>query len=258
MFFLLPALIYSLLYAGIFEVFFWLQIKLDAGFYARYEFGILLLFLILVGGFSIYSLRKISKKIKIASLPVIYSLSSFLLQYLIDSPAEKQIFILLSGILFYFFLVSLYRLGQYEKDQTARGLIASFLVAGLFFFYSSVYGIYLNFAVPLYFLILLYASATAWASYQYFLLIEENRMRIIFFSLVLAFVIGEIAWVINFWPFGHLTTGAITIMLFYVFWDLAQSHFLNLLSKKRVLANLILFSVLIGLVLASSHWLPAV
>jgi hypothetical protein len=258
MFFLLPALIYSISFIILFEFFLWLQIELNIDFYARYEIAIFSLFLVAVGLFSIYALRKINQKTGAASLPLVYSVSAFILQYLIDSPVEKQIFIILSGFLFYFFLVSFYRLSQYEKDQTARGLVASFLVAGLFFCYSSFYGIYLNFAIPLFVLMLFYAVITGWPSYQYFLLIEKNKQKVAFISLLLALIAGELAWVVNFWPFGYLTTGAIMIMLFYVFWDLAQSYFLNLLSKRRVLANLFLFAVLIGLVLTTSRWLPAV
>jgi len=62
----------------------------------------------------------------------------------------------------------------------------------------------------------------------------------------------ELIWTMNFWPFGYLTTGVIALILYYILWDLTQSFFLKLLSKKRVVANMIFFSALIVIILLSS------
>jgi uncharacterized PurR-regulated membrane protein YhhQ (DUF165 family) len=97
---------------------------------------------------------------------------------------------------------------------------------------------------------------TTLVSFQYFWLINDDKKNVLNFSLVLGFVMAEIVWVLNFWPFGYLTTGVITLIFYYVFWDLVQCHFLNNLSKKRVVANMIIFALMVTMVLSSTRWLP--
>jgi hypothetical protein len=161
--------------------------------------------------------------------------------------------------MFYLYLLGAWRLKSYSGDQTAKGLIAASATATIFFFYTTVYGIYLNFLVPLWVLMILFLLATVFVSYQYFFIIKEKSRKLIWtYSLILGMIMAEIAWVINFWPFGYLTAGVISLIFYYILWDLAQSYFLNLLSRKRVVANMIFFTFLIGLILASSRWLPTV
>jgi hypothetical protein len=95
-------------------------------------------------------------------------------------------------------------------------------------------------------------------SFQYFWLINDNKKNVLNYSLILGLIMAEIVWVLNFWPFGYLTTGVITLIFYYVFWDLATCHFLDELSQKRVIANMIFFGLLITLVLSSARWLPVV
>ncbi len=258
MFFSFPVLFHTLLFTAVHEILVIIKTKISLELYARLELSIVVIFLVAILLLAAWSAKKVGKKWGYAIIPAILAFSSVLLHYLIDSTAGKQIFIALSSFLYYLALLGTYRLGDYQKDQTARGLVSSSLIAAIFFFYSSVYGIYLNFAIPLWIFMLLFLGATFGASRQYFLLINPDRKIVSSYSLILGMVIAEIAWVINFWPFGYLTTGVIVLMLYYVLWDLVQSHFLNLLSKKRVVANMAFFSFLIILILATSRWLPAI
>ena len=104
-----------------------------------------------------------------------------------------------------------------------------------------------------------YLFITLLVSYQYFSIIKDGDRRTVWiYSLLLALAMVEIVWTINFWPFGYLTAGTIALILYYVLWDLIQSYFLNLLSRRRVVANMIFFSVIITLVLLSSKWIPVI
>jgi len=147
---------------------------------------------------------------------------------------------------------------MYYRDKTARGIIAAGSIATFFLFYALSYGIYLNFDIPLWVLMLVLTFVTILVSFQYFWLINENKKHVLNYSLVLGLVMAEIIWVLNFWPFGYLTTGVITLIFYYVFWDLVRCHFLDELSKKRVVANMIFFGFLVALVLSSARWLPVV
>lgn len=214
--------------------------------------------IIVLFAISVVGSKVIGKKWSYAIIPALFSLSSIALLYLIDSIPEKQIFVLLSVLLYYLGFIGIHRLREYPKDQTARGLIAASSMTVAFFFYTGIYGIYLNFLVPLWALMLAFLLATTAIAYQYFSMVNSNKKVVWSYSITLGMVMAELAWVINFWPFGYLTTGVIVLMLYYVFWDLVQSYFLNLLSKKRVIANVVFFSFFIALILLTSRWLPAV
>lgn len=245
MFFHFKVLLYALLFALGLELFVFAE-----------GYGIILASAILL--IAVWGSRKIGKRWLFAITPFFFVFSSASLLYLIDSLAEKHIFIFFSTALYYLVLLGIYRLNAYAKDQTARGMVAASGTAALFFFYTSVYGAYLNFPIPLWILMLLFFSATVPISYQYFSLIKKHRRAVFLYSMILGLSMAEIAWVVNFWPFGYLTTGVIALIFYYILWDLVQSHFLNLLSKRRVVANVIFFIFLAALVLTSSRWLPIV
>lgn len=216
--------------------------------------------LILVGLLllSLYEGRKIGGKWKFSILPVFFALFSAVLLYLITLDYEQQIFIILSSLMYYLSLFSAYRLGKYGGDQTARGMNMAATVATIFFAYAGAYGFYLNFLVPLHYLMFVYLAVTLLVSGQYFSIIKpEDGKTAWVYSFLLALIMAEIIWTMNFWPFGYLTTGVCALILYYILWDLTQSHFLNLLSKKRVIVNLVFFSIMISMVLLSSKWIPA-
>ena len=209
--------------------------------------------------FSLYEGRKIGGRWFFSILPTFFVVSSVALLYLIGLLYEQQIFIVLSAGMYYLSLLSADRLGQYDGDQTAKGMNMAAASATIFFTYASAYGLYLNFLVPLYHLMLVYLMVTLLVSFQYFVIIKKNQRRIVWmYSFLLALIMAEIVWTMNYWPFGYLTTGVIALILYYVLWDLTQSYFLNLLSKKRVVANMVFFSSLIAVVLLSAKWIPVI
>ena len=115
-----------------------------------------------------------------------------------------------------------------------------------------------GYLVPLYYLMLVYLVTTFFVSYQYFSIICVNKKKVWLYSLVVSLVMAEIAWTINFWPFGYLTSGAVALILYFVLWDIIQKNFLDIIRKKRIIFNLIFFSVLASLVLISSKWIPVI
>jgi phosphotransferase system glucose/maltose/N-acetylglucosamine-specific IIC component len=208
---------------------------------------------------SLYEGRKIGHRWRYSILPVLYTLSSVALLYLIGIFYEQQVFIILSSLLYYLSLLGASRLGNYEGDQTARGMNTAASSATIFFAYASAYGLYLNFLVPLYLLMLTYLIITLFVSYQHFAIIKKDSARTVWiYSFLLALAMAELIWTMNFWPFGYLTTGVIALILYYVLWDIISSHFLDLFSRQRIITNTVLFSVLIVIILLSSKWIPVI
>jgi hypothetical protein len=159
----------------------------------------------------------------------------------------------------YLALLGAYRLGKYEKDQTAKGMNEAATSATIFFTYTGAYGLFLNFLVPLYVLMLTYFLVTLLLSYQYFSIVKnDGKEKVLVYSSILGLSMMEIAWIINFWPFGYLTTGVIALILYYMLWSIIQSYFLTILSKRRTVINLLFFSFLILLVLLTSKWIPVI
>ncbi|HEX8973861.1 MAG TPA: hypothetical protein VF817_00025 [Patescibacteria group bacterium] len=214
---------------------------------------------IAVLGVYFYQVAKdISQKSSMTPMPVLFALSTFGLLYFVQSQIESAILAVLSALAYYFIHIALYRLRSYSKDKTAHGIIGAGAVATIFLFYAMALGIYLNFAISLWILMIVLMSVTVLVSFQYLWLLNEDTKKVFSYSLVLGLVMGEIVWVVNFWPFGYLTSAAVTLIFYYVFWDLVQGHFSDNLSKRRVVSNLIVFSILSAIVLASSPWLPVV
>lgn len=208
---------------------------------------------------SLYEGRSIGGKWIFSVLPMFFVLSSVALLYLISGDVQQQIFIFLASSMFYLSLFSAYRLGKYSGDQTAKGMNMAAAFATIFFTYASAYGLYLNFLVPLYYLMITYLVVTLLVSFQYFVIIKKDEInKVWMYSFLLAMIMAEIIWTMNFWVFGYLTTGVIALILYYILWDLTQSYFLNLLSQKRVVANMVFFSCMAVLVLLTSKWTPVV
>lgn len=245
MFFHLKSLLYSILFLAIFQVI----------FFNENLIWIAGTFLLL---FSTWSAKKVGGKYSFSIIPIVFSISSILLFYLIDFSADQQAFMIIASIVFYFILLGIFRLKSYSKDQTARGIASGGLLATVFFFYSGFYGLYINFSIPLWLLMFVFLAITFILSYHYLSAISSDKNKALSFSVILGFAMAEISWVINFWPFGYLTTGVIALIFYYMFWDLAQSYFTQKLSKRKIAFNLIFFSLLIGLILVTSRWQLAV
>ena len=208
---------------------------------------------------AIYNGIKLGGRWFFSILPFFLTLSSMSLLFLITVKTEKHVFIALAASIYYLAVFGIYRLGLYMDDQTARGMNMAAMAVTIFFTYASAYGFYLNFFVPLYYLMLAYWLVTLLVGCQYFMIIKKDDRRMVWaYSFLLAFVMTEIVWIMNFWPFGYLTAGVIALILYYVIWDLIQSYFLNILNKKRVVANMVFFPAIVALVLLSAKWLPIV
>jgi hypothetical protein len=218
-----------------------------------YVIAISLFLLSLIEGYSS------GKKWIFSILPAFFTISSIALLYLIAPVIQRQTFILLSSLMYYLSLFSSYRLGIYIKDQTANGMNKAATAATIFFAYASAYGLYLNYLVPLYMLMLAYLLITLLVSYQNFYIIRQNNSTVVWaYSFILSLAMAELIWTMNYWPFGYLTTGVIALILYYVLWDLIQSYFLDILKKRRVVVNMVFFSIMIVLVLLSAKWVPVI
>ena len=204
---------------------------------------------------SLAAIRRLTKRSSDAFLPFLLSFSSPLLLSLIDRPAERVVFVILGALMYYMALLGNYRLHHAPTDKTGEAFLNTSAMAGIFFFYAGLYGFYLNFTFPLWGLMLLFVIGTTLTSYETFISVDKSkRRRVLFYSMLTGLVMGEMAWVMSFWPFGYLTTGALGLIAFFVVWDISFDAFRNTLSLKKALFRVLFFLALMLLLLWSSPW----
>ncbi|NTW30057.1 MAG: hypothetical protein HGB34_01365 [Candidatus Moranbacteria bacterium] len=219
-------------------------------FWVGYLFSTLFLSIL-----SLVSAKKITKQLRNSFIPLLLSFSAPSVLALVDDRGEKLVFSLLASGMYYVAFLALYRLRFAPKDRTARSLLSVAMLSALFFFYAAAFGFYLNFSVPLSALVFSFAIGSFGAAFQTLSsALPGDKRRVALYASIVAFAVGEIAWTISFWPFGYLATGAVSLLSFFILWDMANSLFLGLISRKRTLWYLAISLVSIGLVLATSPW----
>lgn len=204
---------------------------------------------------SIIATERVTHRIIDAALPILLSITVPVLLSLIDAPIERELFVIIAGGMYYLGLLALYRLRSAPTDQTAQSLLSMVIMATMFFFYSGIYGFYVNFNFPLWGLMVLFFLGTGAVSYQALVSRERrNRWRSLFYSLVMGLIMGECAWAFGFWPFGYLTTGALALILYAVLWDVTFMTFYGELSLKRAVIRILFLLAFVLLILASTPW----
>lgn len=211
--------------------------------------------IVLLLAISFLASQRLTRRKSDVALPGALSLSVPILLSLIDSPAKIHLFIVLTGVMYYFSLLGLYRLRTAPQDQTALAFLNAAIMAVVFFFYSGVYGFYLNFNFPTWGLMLLFFTGTALVCYQTFISAErKQRERARLYSVLVGFVMGELSWMMSFWPFGYLTTGAFALIFFFLLWDIALDAFREQLSLKKAAWRIVFFFGLMLVLLMSTPW----
>jgi hypothetical protein len=98
---------------------------------------------------SVIAAERVTHRIVDAALPILLSVTAPVLLSLIDAPVERELFVVIAGGMYYLGLLALYRLRSAPTDQTAQALLSTAIMAAMFFFYSGIYGFYVNFNFPL-------------------------------------------------------------------------------------------------------------
>lgn len=177
---------------------------------------------------------------------------------LVDDLLQRKLLAFIAAAVYYAVALAALRLRSCSKDQTARSLIAAATIATLFLFYASAYGIYLNFAISLWTLLLVLSAVTALATFQYMSLLSQDRSKVLAYAALSAMLMAEAFWGLSLWPFGYLTTGVIALIFYYVLWDLIQCRLAEMPLKSRAVANIALLAALTSAVLATTRWIPVV
>ncbi len=215
-------------------------------------YGFSILFLSCIAAISV---KKVTKKYSGIPIPLLFAIATPTLLFLIDKLFHRQLFAFLASIAFYSLLLGLYRLRFAPRDETARAFLSASAMAALFLFFASMYGLYLNFTVPLPVLLLSFFLGTLGIAYQTFFSVSfGNRKQSLLYASFLGLVSAEAVWVASFWPFGYLTSGAVLLVFFSFLWEFLFSDLSGVFSQKRMYTRAALSLFLFALLLSSSPW----
>lgn len=189
-----------------------------------------------------------------ASLVSIFSLSVSGLIFFVDSFFLRQVVVGVALFLL-FFAMREYRQLNRAQEISLKGILFIFHFMTLFFFFAFSLAVHINFTIPQVLLMFFYGIVIFFVSLHSFLSVYIKEVkRSLQYSLVLSFFFLQLAWFIHFWPFGYLTTGVILLVVYYVLWDLFQSHFEKTIRLQRFFTDVLLLVVLVSIVLVSTPW----
>lgn len=219
---------------------------------------------------------------KYKPLPVLLSfiLSGSIILFFITlgSKNTQDAYMVFSSFLF---LISLIGMNKFFSDgsgdrPTAENKIRildsgfslnqSMIIYSVFLFSSGIYGVYIDFGLPIWQLMLVIFIGIFFSTYY---LININFIKsmelglhldsaknktFILYSFLFAFMISELIWSLSFWPSNQLTVGAIILISYYSAWNVLKSYLRNELTRTVIISNVLLFVVLNIIIISTSKW----
>lgn len=268
----LQIILLSILFGGALSFFVWHEE------YYFYTLGFLIFF-------NLALVWPLAKRIRFLAIPFFLSIGSLNLLYLVDGFYERGLFIILAVAIYGLALWGANRLKKYDCDQTAQGMVNLATIITVFFWLVSNYGWYLNFDISSWILVVITIFSTFLiilpsltisfvACYKIyyrqdkknkkrgekenFMLAFKHQIKIqrvaLFFSFIIAFIMGEVIWGLSLWPFGYLTTGMTAVIIFFLFWSVVRKFIKKELTKRFIIVNIIIMIIVIIMMIATSPW----
>ncbi len=206
------------------------------------------------------SVKVISRKYFFFVIPALLAIGTALLLPLIDSSAQAKAFMALSVGVFYLAILGAYRLGKYEKDLTAKAMLNLTALTALFCWFAAGYGWYLNIAMPVWTIMIIFATVAFCVSLALFIInqLQMNRHQRVLYAVFLAYLMAGAIWIQDFWPFGYLTTSVIALIIFYSGWEIIRNYFLEKMTLRRLVTTILFLVGTTTLLLLSAKWYPVI
>jgi len=220
--------------------------------YENYSTWIGVVFSLLI----ILGVKLIVGRWKYLILPAILVPGSVFLLFLIDSYSEQRLFAVFVSVVFYFAVLAGWRINQYEKDQTAKAMYNLATIATLFCWFAAAYGWYLNIALPIWGLIIVFSVISFLTAFASFFVNQINNEKSLIYSVFLTLLIAQTVWIQSFWPFGYLTIAVITLIIYCVGWELILLFFLRKITIRSVIFEVLFLIGSVVLILLSARWYP--
>lgn len=231
---------------------FWGALETLVFFPNRYGLSFLLLSTVLIMAQRI-GVGKFSHK---SVLFLFFGVCAWLLLLFIDSSNEQHIFSVLSSALFGMALGAVYRWKERRFPVSEKGIFSAVTVATVFIFFAVISGVMINYSFPMFFAALGGGFGAYLLMKQYLLGASRDEKGAKTYAVISGIFFAESFWIVQFWPFGYLTTAAILLIFFFVLWDFFDNYSEGGISWKRVWGNVVVLVCLTGLLLATTRWAP--
>lgn len=194
-------------------------------------------------------------------LPILFQFSYYLFSSTLQQvyPTSIPIIILLSVL----DVIILYLLFQSMKDirgyhalplHNSRVILNSITLLASYCFFVSVYFLELpawsNLLIIFIFTFFIFLQSALWWS-------RKNIPSSIFFSLICAFIITELFWLIGLLPQDYLITALLVLNVQHVLMGILQSYFKKDLSEKVLLEYVVIPAIIMVFILLLSQWTPS-
>lgn len=240
---MLKPAVFSVLFYAIFQLF---LIKRE------FSFWFILAFLV-VAIMGVYQVSE--RRGFLMILPLTFAFGSLILFDLVTGNLSKQIYIILSTVGFFMTLLQTSKKIRKIDNELWYKINTSLIFIVIFIWSAGLYGFYLKENLPFWPLAFINLIVLG---ILYFYAIKINELEISRKIFVVLFIIVnlEILWSLSFTHFGHLTIGAILLLVNYVFWDILENHSRGVLNKKLLIVDVLFFIIVISGLLATTKWLP--
>jgi hypothetical protein len=214
--------------------------------------------------------QKITKEFWQFSLAPFLFLLSGLLFFILLTPKNDWLKHLLILIITGFLAIILESVFNFLHRQEKYPLFAieniySYLdLITFFFFLASFYYLIVFSNFPLWLLLLFTIIIVGFLSYQVFwankILTPELKSRgypngtAYLFILVISLILGELFWIINFWPTGFYFNALLLSLFYYIIIGISRYHLLGQLNKKVVRKYLVIGGICLVVILVTVRW----
>jgi hypothetical protein len=207
-------------------------------------------------------------------LAVLLAMGSVSFLLTIGQGALQEYFILFTSGLFVVTMIGLYRFFTPEEERpqeekvrfldTGFNLNQTIVFFSLFFLSSGVYGIYsIANILPWQMTLIMFAGIYLSSYYLIrinFIKSQELELHLDyyknrsfnFYSFLLALVMVELVWVMIFLPINPLTFGAITLSIFFSYWNIVRSYLRNELTHRKFLVAALFAFIAVSTILFTS------
>lgn len=181
---------------------------------------------------------------------ILLEISGFLFLAVLQKENLSHIFII--GISSGLFILSLLLLTHSKKYSIVFNMIVYFV---FFTFFYSFLGlqIYFDYLSLWQIMIIVFVMSLIFIK-QIFWYNDYIGIQSWFCSIILAFVISEIFWVISFWPTRYLINAITLLVIFYTFSEITLNYFKNSLTKRIVFEQVFVALFILIITFSTTKW----
>jgi hypothetical protein len=204
--------------------------------------------------------QRISKKIIIPYLPILFFLGSIFLFYFIDNLILLHIYSVIVAYILYLNFYSIFilkTLGD-EENELAKKINLGVSIVTVFLWFAGIIAIELNADINSWAIICSIFVINFIVNHQ--LLwnnIKKERLKkfsVLLYSLIIAYIISIISFAVLFLPFGYLTITGVIIAVYFIMINYIINKINKELTKVSLSIDILIFVLAVFLVLSTTRW----